>query len=391
MKKILVMTSTFPRWDGDPTPPFVYELCKRLGRTCQVHVLAPHAKGSAFFEEKDGLIIHRFRYWRDRENNLADGAILPSLRLKPSLWFQVPPFFLAEYLAARKIVEAVQPDMIHAHWILPQGLVAAMLNRPFVLTSHGADMFGLRHLAWLKGMILNRAQHLTVVSHALRDEAMRLGARVGVDVLPMGVDLKAFCPGKRDEAFRESLGVKDKLILFVGRLSEKKGVAYLIRAMPDVLERFPECRLLIVGDGEQRAALEQEVDRCKIADRVIFAGAVGNAELPKIYASADIFVGPSIVARDGDTEGFGLVFVEAMGSGCLTVASNLPAITDIIRHEETGFLVEPKSSRAISRVLLRILGHGEDFSFMPKRARASVLARFDWDAVAKKYEKILLG
>ena len=106
---------------------------------------------------------------------------------------------------------------------------------------------------------------------------------------------------------------------------------------------------------------------------------------------ADIFVGPSIVASDGDTEGFGLVFVEAMGSGCLTVASNLLAVTDIIRHEETGFLVEPKNSRAISRVLLRILGHGEDFALVPEMARASVVARFDWDAVAKKIREDFAG
>ncbi|HEX5339905.1 MAG TPA: glycosyltransferase, partial [Gammaproteobacteria bacterium] len=177
--RLLVLTSTYPRWQDDPEPGFVHELSRRLTERFEVAVLAPHAAGAQTEEIMEGVQIHHYRYAPARlETLVSDGGIIANLQRKPWKWLLVPVFLLAQLWATRRLIRRWHPDVIHAHWLIPQGLLVTMLmsmNRqvsPFVVTSHGADLFALRAapLVALKRFVIRHAAAITVVSRVMQDE-----------------------------------------------------------------------------------------------------------------------------------------------------------------------------------------------------------------------------
>jgi glycosyltransferase involved in cell wall biosynthesis len=393
-RKILVLTSTFPRWAGDREPPFVYELSRRLARHFTVHVLAPHAPGAKEVEDMDGVRIFRFRYfWGEREKLAYEGGILPNLKQHPWRFILVPFFLLGALAKLIRLLRADSYEAIHAHWLLPQGLVAILSRAasrsgcPILCTSHGGDLFALRGglFRMLKRFVLSRIQGLTVVSRAMKNEVSSLGNRdLLTDIIPMGVDLtKDFVP-PRNAVCRIS-----GQILFVGRLVEKKGLIYLIRAMPAILQAHPESRLLIAGSGPEQRDLKNEAERFSLGGRVIFLGAVGNRQLPELYQGTEIVVFPSIVAADGDQEGFGLVQVEALGCECGVVATDLPALRDIITDGETGLIVPQRNESALAEKVIFLLDHPDIRAELGRKGRAFVRERYDWDMISDRYRGMI--
>ena len=391
--KLLVLTSTFPRWKDDTDPPFVYELSKRLISYFDVTVLAPHYPGAKTFEEINGLKIYRYRYFFGRFEKLAGSTgILPTLKQNKLYWFLVPFFIVSQFFALLFISRKLRPDIIHAHWVIPQGLtssLSAMFTKvPFVVTAHGADVFGLQSslMKKVKLFALKRAQSVTVVSNELKIAVERnLGLFHHVQVIAMGVDSKYFTLSKRDSAIKNKLGMEGEALIFVGRLSEKKGVSYLIEAMPLVLNEFPNARLLIIGKGELGGELQARVNSLRLEQSIIFLGAVPNKELHSYYSASDICIGPSIVSVSGDTEGLGLTFVEAAMSGCLLIGTDVGGIGDIILDKETGFLVPEKDSQALSDKIIYCLSHLEEMGEIKKKARSRCVQKYDWDKFLKRY------
>jgi len=394
--KLLSITSTFPKWDGDTSPPFVYELNKRLADNFEIHTLAPYSKGSKKYEFKENMYIHRFNYWPFK-TKLADGAIMPSIKKNKLLALQIPIFLFLEFLNILRLIRKEKIEVIHAHWIIPHGLLAVIYKKLFnkkikiVTTSHGGDVFGLKKLSSLKRWVANNCDYLTVVSNAIREEFLKIGF-INLDkvrVIPMGVDLSKFSPANLDDSIKKKYGINGHFILFVGRLSEKKGVKYLVGAMPDIVKEHKDCKLLIVGDGEEREEIRKQISSLNMQDNIIMAGAIKNSDLPAYYATADIFVGPSIIAKDGDREGFGLVFVEAIGSGCITIATDLPAISDIIEDKKNGFIVPQEDSSEISR-MCNILLHDNNLSVSIREyGLKTIRSKFDWKMISNNYVKIL--
>lgn len=395
--KLLVLTTTFPRWQDDPDPPFVYELAKNLTSCFEVTVHTPHFTGSAAKEMMGEITVHRFRYFFQSFERLAGStSILATLR-RHKIYFALLPFFLiAQFVSLFVLIRQMRPAVIHAHWILPQGFFAVLLKKvfgvPVVVTAHGADVFGLRHplLKAIKRFTLKGAGRATAVSQALRAQIIRDIAEVPVEVVPMGVSSKDFSPDKRDASYREKFGIGNKVILYVGRLSEKKGVKYLVDSLPKVLGVFPTCVLVIVGSGELEGDLKAQAGRLGLNDKVFFVGGVPNRELPAYYASSDVFVGPSIRAQGGDTEGFGLTFVEAAMSGCFIIGSDVGGIGEIIEEGKTGFHVPEKDSRAIAEKILYVLNNPEEAKQMAEQGRRKCIEAFDWGTISEQYAKILL-
>jgi glycosyltransferase involved in cell wall biosynthesis len=286
-------------------------------------------------------------------------------------------------------------DLVHAHWLIPQGLTAGLVRRwigaPMLLTAHGADVFASRSRLRKAAARFATSRHdaVTVNSTAMRRQLEQLtGAQA--DVIPMGVDIKNF---GADPAKQSHSDAGPPTILFVGRLAEKKGVEYLVRAMPAIRAHVPGVRLVVVGDGPRRSALEDEVREAGVADAVSFEGAKPNANLPSYYRQADVFVAPSVVASDGDTEALGVVFLEAAACRLPIVATRVGGISDIVKHEETGLLVEQKSPTEIAGAVVRVLGDRLLARHMGQRARQHVEANFSWNVVAdrfaEKYEMLL--
>ena len=399
MKKILVATSTFPRWKNDTDPPFVHELAKRLTGDLDVTVLAPSYPGALAREEMSGLQVYRFRYFFKKLELLAGSeGILPTLKKNSLFYLLVPFFLLGELRALIKLTKKIKPDVIHAHWILPQGIIAALAKTitgvPYIVTTHGGDIYGMqgKFSTALKRYVLRNAAHTTVVSKDIRQTIKKkFGSDIPIDVIPMGVDSQLFHPDKENSDIREKYKIAGPFLLYVGRLTEKKGVKYLIEAMPHVLESFPECRLLLIGTGEEQQKLLRLTKSFGLQGSVIFRGAIPNSELPQYFATADIFIGPSIQAEGGDTEGFGLTFVEAAMSECIVVASNVGGISDIIKDGETGFLVQEKNPHAIADTLCNILKQMDTLADIKAAARQKMISQFDWQVIAEKYKRVLLN
>lgn len=391
--KLLVLTSTFPRRSGDTEPAFVFELCRRLQGRFEVRVLAPHAAGARTRETMDGILVIRYRYLPERWETLAyDGGIPAKLRSQPWRMLQVPFFLLAQVLHAGVEIIGWRADVIHAHWLIPQGLIAAAWarlapRRPAVIcTAHGADLYTLNRGIGrrIKAWVARKADSVTVVSSSMVEPALRLGADPATtEVASMGVDSAAlFAP--------DGMKREPDLLLFAGRLVEKKGVQFLIEALARVRSRRPMARLVVAGDGPERAALAARARALGLSDAVEFRGAVGPAQLAILYRSAAMAVFPFVIAADGDQEGLGLVVIEAQSCECPVIASDVPAVRDTVVDGETGLLAPPGDAAALARCIDALIEDPERARRLGLGGRRAAVERFGWSAVAERYAQILL-
>jgi len=391
--RLLVLASTYPRWQGDHEPGFVHELTRRLCDDYDVTVLCPHAAGTKEQEVLNHVRVIRYRYApRVFETLVNNGGIVANLKSNKLKWLLLPTFFLAQLWVLRRIIKEWHPDVIHAHWLIPQGLAVALLKKigmnipPFLVTSHGADLYSLKGSFFqrLKRMVAASASGMTVVSHAMEEEVVRVGlAAPFVRVQPMGVDLTdkfsldSTEPRSNDE------------ILFVGRLVEKKGANYLLDAMPDILRGCPDARLSIVGYGPEESNLRAQVEELGLSKSVTFFGALNQSDLPAFYRRAAVFVAPFVETNDGDQEGLGLVLVEALGCGCPVVVSDLPATRDVTVGINSLLAVTPKDAYALSDAVVKILRNEELYAESTKSAVSLIRKKFDWAERAKSYSNIL--
>jgi glycosyltransferase involved in cell wall biosynthesis len=399
MRNILVFTTTFPTFlEGDGTPPFVYELSKRLAEKEDINiiVLTPFRKKTKVFEERDGLKIYRFKYGF---TSLCEGAILPNLKKNKFLYFQIPFLFLFSIINLAKVIKKENINIIHAHWIIPQGFIAVLYKKLFrkkslkiICTSHGGDIFGLQNslMKKIKRWTLNNIDGLTVVSNAIKDEVQKLNIRkdLPIEVISMGVDTELFNPDKYDPKIKEKYNIKGPFLLFVGRLVEKKGVKYLIDAIPKVIEKYPETKLLIVGSGPLENELKTQVKNLNLEKNIIFTGAIPNNELPRYYATADIFIGPSIITKGGDREGLPVTYLEAMSSGCIVIGTDLLGNKDVIKEGINGYVIKQKNSKDIEDKILEILGN-KTKKIEQKMVLDFIRGNFSWNIISKKYSEIL--
>ncbi len=387
---LLVLASTYPRWQGDPEPGFVHELCKRLATHFAVIALVPDAPNADASGVLDGVEVIRYRYAPRRLQTLVhNGGIVANLRAASWKWLLLPGFLIGQYLAARRILLSRKIDLIHAHWLLPQGLIARRLARlhkiPYVVTSHGGDLFGLRG-KWptrLKQKVARDCAAMTVVSSAMRDEAARIGLRPPrIDVLPMGVDLQnLFVPDG-------AIARKGHEILFVGRMVEKKGLRYLLEAAPTIFSRFPDANIRIAGFGPDEQRLREQARQLSIIDRVEFLGPVAQSGLPDLYRRAAVTVAPFVEAQSGDQEGLGLVVVEAAGCECPLVVSALPAVRDVI-GDDAAELVQPRNPKQLAAAVSKILADPPSAYLRARRLRETLEAKFDWSEVASRHAQLI--
>lgn len=384
--RVLVIASTYPRWEGDPEPAFIHTLCKHLDDQFEIHVLCPHSRGSTTEQIVDDVIIHRFRYAPAAlESLVAGGGIMGNLKTSPWKWLLVPMFLAGLCIGIIRSLSRVKPDIIHAHWIIPQGVALWIISKfrklpPVVLTSHGTDLFGLQNpfLLKLKRRAILLADEVTVVSNSMRSEAQRLGADPDkLSVAPMGVDLNSFTPS--------SNGANHRIpgrILFVGRLVPSKGLGYLLSALPAVRKHNANAHLIIAGGGPELDNLKEQVKALEMDEKVTFLGPVRHEELPDLYRQASLFVAPFIGA-----EGLGLVTLEAISCGCPALAGDVPAVRDIFPPEyQLECIVNPQKSPLFAQRIVSLLQHPPDMSELKNH----VNNHFGWQKCAERYDGIYL-
>jgi glycosyltransferase involved in cell wall biosynthesis len=393
--RVLMLCSSYSRYATDSASIFLRRLAQALSREgAEIQVLAPDhiLVDKSFFDP--AIRLFHFRYFPRQWQALAYGSgILPNLRQNPWLWFQVPFFLLSMFFVLLLLCRRHRPDIIHAHWILPQGLIAIcvgrILNIPVVTTAHGGDAFSLRGgiLSALKRFALRHSQAWTANTKTTAAEVEKLGEMSAPHIVPMGVDIEQFCIPVTPPT---NTGNKKTVVLFVGRLVEKKGVADLLKAFASLPEnQLAKTELRVIGDGTERHNLETLARILNIdSSSISFLGRMSHDALPAYYASADLFVAPSIIDRSGDTEGQGVVLIEAMASGLPVIAYKTGGIQDVINHGDTGILVTPRDIQGLSNAIGTLLQDSNLRQRLGLAGRRHAQSHFAWEVVAKQFLEI---
>jgi len=388
---VTVLTTTYPRYPADPTGSFIVGQARDLARQGHiVHVIAPHdpSAGSRHDESDGSLHVHRFHYWLPhRWESLCYGAGIPeNFRRNRLVIFQLPTLIAS--FATRALPFARQADIIHGHWSFAGigALIAARLARKkLVITMHGAEALAPQLRAVNRFLI--RQSSALVVNSAFTRDTLR-GYIPGIDpaIVPFGYNQEKLAPAGFDRAaFREAQGIdaETTAILAVGRLVERKGFHVLL----DAAARLPKdrrWRVIIGGKGPERDALLARAESLGLADQVTMLGFVPDDELARWHAAADIFALPAIVDSSGDTEGLGVVLLEAMANGTPVVASRIGGITDIVRHEETGLLAAPAAAADLAAQIARLMSDNALRARLTQTARQFVADNFSWRSINQK-------
>jgi glycosyltransferase involved in cell wall biosynthesis len=395
--KVCILTTSFPRFKGDSAGIFLYHLSRWLVKKgVNIEVIAPHDPGCPLTEKWENIRIHRFPYFYPfRLQRLCYGSgIIKNIKNNIPAVAQLPLLCASEFFYTLAILKRNKPDIIHAHWSLPQGLIGVIakeiLKIPCITSLHGSDVHALRSSFFnvLNAIVIRNSDVCTANSMATAKMARRISGNGIISVLPMGVDTQCFSKISDLDDLKKKFEIKGPVILFVGRLIDLKGTAYLIRSMPDLLRRFPAAKALIIGSGPLRDELLHLTESLSLKEHVIFIDEVLQEELVSFYSMADIFVLPSIVNENGETEGLGVVLLEAMACGLPVIGSDVGGILDIIKDGETGLLVRQKDSQDLTRQMIRLLTDSELRKKMTGNARDLIKRQFSWEIVAQRFMEV---
>ncbi len=388
--RALCVTTNYARSAGDYHSPWLRELIARLGRRgVETDVLAPAFRGLGD-HAIDGVPVYRFRYAPARWETLTHESGAPNkLRSNPLYWGLLPLYLASGTAAAIRRASGCPYSVIHVHWPVPQAVFGFAARKRckarLVLTFYGADVSLARKFPWLRGVLRRMVVGADAVTAISRHTGSLVQEMTGVEpvVIPYGVRWPERRP---DSTERDPLHV-----LAVGRLIERKGYPVLIEAMDRIRRRFPGAHLTIVGEGRQRPALEAMVERLGLSGVVTLAGRVSDEELDRLYRSAGVFVLPAIVDKGGDTEGLGVVLLEALSYGVPVVASGIGGILDIVEDGETGLLVPPGDPDALAEAVSRLLADRAMARALAERGAEVNRERFDWERIADAYLGVYLG
>lgn len=290
----------------------------------------------------------------------------------------------------KSIIKKEQIDLLHLHLWNPASCRFALHvnNIPKIITEH--DPFRISPLKdFFKRKALKKVDAIVAISNENSRQIQTLYPEESqkVRVIHNGIDISWWQSQTLSFSDKDRTEIKENLfyaredtliILNIAELHERKGQEYLIEAIPTVVEKFPNIKFVFVGEGPNRHHLESLVNKYKIERHVTFTGKQKN--IPKILKSADIFCLPS------RREAFGMVNLEAMISGVPIIASRTGGIPEIIN--QTGILVEPESSRALSKALLLLIQDPESRAQLAEAGKARVFSDFSAKSMSQKYEKI---
>lgn len=392
--QILFLASSAPKFDGDPTAPFILNMARDLcDLGWKVDILVPHAHGLKKREIIEGVSIRRFQYlWPSTWQTLCyNGGAAINLKRNRFKILSVPFFVASELLAAICFIVRTRPAIIHSHWAIPQGVVGQILTLfgiPHVISVHGADIYGFRGSLSLaiKGWALRRCNHVIANSTSTRAEIDALCRPKSLSVIPTGTTPFAAVHGSAVDKLAFA-NTDTSVLLYVGRLIEAKGVRYLIEAMPAILARR-HATLLIVGEGPERSSLERYARELNVSEAVAFVGPVPHSRIYDYFSLADVFVGPSIDIPGEWTEAQGNTFVEALFAKVPVVASRVGGIPDAIIHEQTGLLVDERSSSQIAESVLRVLSDASLARRLSESGYTHAAKNFSRETSAKKIHDV---
>lgn len=408
VKRVLVIGSVYPRFHEDAEVPWLRTSIAHLKKAgLDIQVLAPAYKGLKS-HEIDGIRVNRFRYAPASWEMLTHEEGAPSkMANKPWLQLLAIPYIISGFFKCIKICRKFKPDIIHAHWPFPHAYIALgaakLFKIPLVLNFHGAELLLIRKKKWVKPLLkfaISQAQAVFANSSftAGKIKALR---NVEVEWSPYGTTLET---GARNA---EPHPVQGKFkILFVGRHIERKGICYLIEAAKYLPRESFEIRIVGVGDlteqlKEQAAnviarnASDEAIQggSAALPAEIIFTGKLPPEALASEYKTANVFTLPAIVDSKGDTEGLGVVLIEAMELGLPIVASNVGGIPDVVIDGVSGILVPEKDPEALANAYKRLAADPELIKHLLVGSQKRIAECFTWDGIIQRqiavYDRLL--
>lgn len=384
--KILVISNTYPLHKNDNTVIFLKTLYNEISKEHFVEIVAAdNVAVNDKDNDNENLKIFRFKYWFRKSQKLAYGdAILSNLNTNIFIYFQIPFFILSMLFIIIKRIRKNKPDIIHAHWVLPCGFLGILCSKifgiPIVVTSHGGDLYGLR--GGIKDKftkyVLRNAHVVNPVSKALKEVVSKDFKIYDSVIIPMGVNQKQFY-FIEDAKMKINFSPRTKLILFVGRLSEKKGVSVLLEALylMKIQQLLSEpYKLIIIGSGNMEASLIKKCNELDINSLVEFKGSIPNYKLKEYYSAADILTLPSISSVGGQ-EGLPVTLMEGLLCNCNIIATDSGGMKYLTNHDQIT-LIQQNNTEELAFAIKNNISR-------PKIFNSNLANSFKVENVAAKY------
>lgn len=389
------MVTSFPRRDGDVITPWLVETLKRLRiKGIDARILTSSYKGLKN-QIIDGIPVQRFRYFFKAWENLTHEEHAPD-RMKKGILYKILPiiYILAGCAATLSAVRRESFDIVHIHWPFPHALFGYFAKKAggvkIVTTFYGVELKWVKtKMPILKSFLrwgIGFSDRVTAISSYTAREVKELvpDDEVPVEVIPYSIAVTAKL--NQESQAKPLL----PLVLYVGRLVERKGVEYLIRAFAEVVGEVPS-ELVIVGKGPEDQKLHQLTEELNLVQKVHFKGWASRNELEQLYNQCNVFVLPAIIDSKGDTEGLGVVLLEAMSYQKPVVASNLGGITDIVKDRDTGLLVNEKDTHGLSEAIKAVLTNPALATSIGKRGYEHVQKQFSWEKIMSQWTALYGG
>ena len=390
---VLMVTSSYPKFPGDVTAPFVESIAHAVAaRGHRVDVMLPHHPELRRGADEPVRFLP-FRYvprdewaiWGYAQSLEADH------RLRRGVYALAPLVALALRSALGARLQELRYDVVHVHWLVPNAVMVDDVVRAhgpaLVVSLHGSDVFMAERLLPARLLARNTLRHagaVTACSGDLHRRVLALGARPPrTHTVPYGVDVHAFAPRPPAPELRRRLGVGEDafLVLALGRLVEKKGFTYLVEAAA----RTGGVEVVIAGEGDLRAELEQRARALKAPVRLV--GALAREEMAAALAEADVVVVPSVVDRAGNVDGLPNALLEGLATGRAVLATQAGGIPDVVAHDVNGLLVAPKDADALAHALRRLIREPQTRERLGQEARRQAVERLSWEAAARRFEE----
>lgn len=351
---VLIITSTFPRSTGDTQVPWLAKLARELKKRGVIpSIYAPSYQGLGSHMYHSIPVI-RFRYAPAVFEILTheEGAVF-KLRDKPWLFIVAFLYLLFGIIAIIRMYPKHKFDVIHVHWPFPNGIFGIVAKKLFhaklILTFHGAEFSLLRRVPsgrTILGFILKYADTVVANSSFTKRMIQQVLSK-SVITIPFSSAVSVTKIEKKTKQLPKGIF----RVLFVGRFIERKGISFLIDAIHYLHGKDVPVMLDIVGNGPLAGQIRKQIRQYSASSFITVHERISEAKLPNLYQNCDVFVLPAIIDRWGDTEGLGVVLIEAMSFGKPVVASRVGGIPDIVKHNITGLLVEEKNPKALSDAL----------------------------------------
>lgn len=395
---VVLITTSYPRFPGDLTGTAVEPIAHGIAaRGHTVHVVAPWHPLIRRPDREGGVHFHFYRYAPLRALNVFGyaGALRADVSMRPAAYAVAPLALLAAHRLARQVIRKCRATVIHAHWVIPGGVTAAMAagSLPILISLHGSDLF-LAERNSVAGLAaraaFRRADGVTACSTDLRNRAVALGANdARTETLLHGVDLSRFTPDRDTrQRIRAAHGLPDdaEVVFAVGRLVRKKGFEYLIDAITRLAPRRSALRLVLAGSGDLDGELRARATAGRVADRITWLGAIPHDEVAGWLAAADVSAAPSVVDDAGNVDGLPNTILEALATGTPVVATHAGGIASVAVDRETALVVPERDAAALAAAIEELLSDAGLRAAIGGAARERMQREHTWERVAERFE-----